>query len=186
MHTFKTGIYLALAVTLSVSACGGGGEEDYVPEDATPVPDPIPNKQAYPPPTTINCPKATYLTYENFGQGFMANYCTSCHGASVPETARGGAPADVNFDTSNDVLVWRKGIIDRTVLGIVPATPNATPTPTATATGTGSGTGSGSAQTPTVQANLKMPPSGHVTATDLASFAEWMNCGAPVGNTHGN
>lgn len=117
IRSLKAGLCLAIAITLALTACGGSGE-DYgpdEPEDTTP--DPISNKQAYPPPTSLTCPKATYLTYENFGAGFMANYCTSCHGAAVPEALRGGAPATANFDTANDVLVWRKDIIDLTILG---------------------------------------------------------------------
>ncbi len=172
IRPLKTGLNFAVAITLSVSACGGV-EEDYgpdEPEDTTP--EPIDNRQAIPPVTTLTCPKATYLTYENFGKGFMSNYCTSCHGASVPDVGRGGAPADVNFDTSADVLIWRKGIMDRTVLGIATASPAADP---------GTGTG-GDAAAPSVPAAIKMPPSDHVTPSDLVAFGEWMNCGAPVGS----
>jgi hypothetical protein len=175
--SLKSGIHLAIAVALAMSACGSS-EEDYgpdEPEDTTP--DPIPNLAPVPPPTSIVCPNSTYLTYENFGKGFMANYCTSCHSESVPETARGGTPLEANFDTANDVLIWRKAIMDRTLRGVASGPSTSTSTDTATSTGTDTGTG-----TTPIPANLKMPPSGHVTESDLAAFTEWMNCGAPVGN----
>ena len=163
----KAGLSVAFAITLALSACGGG-DEDYgpdEPEDTTP--DQIPNKQPYPAPTALTCPKATYLTYENFGAAFLANYCTSCHSANVPETQRGGAPATANFDSADDVLVWRKDIIDRTVLGM--AVPGSTATATATST---------------VPADRRMPPMGQVADADLTNFTEWMTSGAPVGGTH--
>ncbi|HZA51573.1 MAG TPA: c-type cytochrome [Myxococcaceae bacterium] len=50
-------------------------------------------------PTGATCPTSSTLTYQSFGQGFMATYCTRCHSSSVTGTARQGAPVGINFDT---------------------------------------------------------------------------------------
>lgn len=42
-------------------------------------------------------PGGTTLTYENFGGGFFASYCNSCH--SAPDGQRNGAPDDETFRT---------------------------------------------------------------------------------------
>jgi uncharacterized membrane protein len=45
----------------------------------------------------------SYLTYENFGQPFVENWCRGCHSAGLPSDMRQKAPADVNFDTQVEV-----------------------------------------------------------------------------------
>lgn len=52
------------------------------------------------------CPTSGAPTAQDFGNAFLANYCTSCHSVSVKGSARGGAPTDVNFDTLADVRKW--------------------------------------------------------------------------------
>jgi hypothetical protein len=48
------------------------------------------------------CPTGgTTLTYKNFGQAFMIQYCNSCH--SAPDGDRNGAPDDFVFDTQAEV-----------------------------------------------------------------------------------
>ncbi len=48
------------------------------------------------------CPKGgTTLTYANFGGGFFASYCNSCH--SAPDGQRNGAPDDETFGTLADI-----------------------------------------------------------------------------------
>ncbi len=42
------------------------------------------------------------LTYANFGEQFVADYCLSCHSASAGN--RQGAPSSVNFDDYQSVL----------------------------------------------------------------------------------
>ena len=49
------------------------------------------------------CSDASTLTYESFGQDFMAKYCTSCHAATVTGAARQGAPEGFDFDTVEGV-----------------------------------------------------------------------------------
>jgi hypothetical protein len=53
------------------------------------------------------------LTWENWGAGFFAGYCRSCHSAATPD--RRGAPASVDFDTSAQVS-GLKGAIRSSVL----------------------------------------------------------------------
>ena len=47
------------------------------------------------------CEAAPDLTWSNWGDGFFANYCRACHSANVED--RWGAPADINFDTFEEV-----------------------------------------------------------------------------------
>jgi hypothetical protein len=56
-------------------------------------------------------PGGTTLTYESFGQSFMAAYCNRCH--SAPEGQRSGAPADFVFDTLADVRAHKDRIFAR-------------------------------------------------------------------------
>lgn len=51
---------------------------------------------------TTTCDNS-YLTYDNFGEPFMENWCRSCHSSQVPEDMRQTAPDDVNFDDLADV-----------------------------------------------------------------------------------
>ncbi|MFN0252892.1 MAG: hypothetical protein ACKV2T_38820 [Kofleriaceae bacterium] len=37
------------------------------------------------------------LTYENFGELFMLDWCRGCHSAALPEGQRQGAPLEFNF-----------------------------------------------------------------------------------------
>ena len=53
------------------------------------------------------------LTYENFGLGFTATYCRSCHSSVTPD--RRGAPDGTNFDTEAEVTGLASSI-RRTVL----------------------------------------------------------------------
>lgn len=48
-----------------------------------------------------SCPTSGGPTYASFGAAFFAHYCTGCHSRSA--SARFGAPADVNFDTEDDI-----------------------------------------------------------------------------------
>ena len=51
------------------------------------------------PPTETLCPPTSSLTYANFGEAFMMNYCTRCHDQALKGDARMGAPANHDFDT---------------------------------------------------------------------------------------
>jgi len=58
------------------------------------------------------CPAGgTPLTYQNFGAGFFAQWCESCHAAS--STNRNGAPPDVTFDTQAQIVQWKDRIYAR-------------------------------------------------------------------------
>lgn len=97
-----------------LSGCGGSGDVDEegvaAPEQPS-VPEPIPNVAPVPAPTTLACPKGTHLTYENFGESFLRNYCTSCHSRNVPAELRGGSPVGANFDDANDASLWRAAML---------------------------------------------------------------------------
>jgi uncharacterized membrane protein len=56
-------------------------------------------------------PGGTELTYESFGQPFLARYCETCHGRDVPD--RRGAPDKYTFDSRKEVLAWKDRIYDR-------------------------------------------------------------------------
>ncbi len=72
------------AVLLFLAACGGD-------------PDPIP---VFGPPTETVCPPGgTTLTYDNFAEKFMTDYCTRCHSSQLQGAARHGAPDFHDFDT---------------------------------------------------------------------------------------
>lgn len=51
-------------------------------------------------PSGAVCPEDSTLTWESFGQAFMATHCTRCHDSSLFGAARNGAPSDHNFDTA--------------------------------------------------------------------------------------
>lgn len=54
--------------------------------------------------TVSSCPTGgTQLTYQNFGKGFMEQYCTRCHSTALTGSARQKAPTDVNVDTVEGV-----------------------------------------------------------------------------------
>ncbi len=60
----------------------------------------------------MSCPtEGTKLTYENFGAGFMGNYCQTCHGRN--EGDRKGAPPSFDFATSQSVRDHRDRIFAR-------------------------------------------------------------------------
>jgi hypothetical protein len=56
-------------------------------------------------------PESTPLTYENFGQAFLAANCQRCHGAAGPD--RQGAPSAYDFGTQEDARAWRDRIFER-------------------------------------------------------------------------
>lgn len=56
------------------------------------------------PPTESVCPEGSTLTWESFGQQFMASYCTECHASTLTGADRQGAPLYHDFDTLEGVL----------------------------------------------------------------------------------
>ncbi|HTE52083.1 MAG TPA: hypothetical protein VK698_14620 [Kofleriaceae bacterium] len=83
---------LGLALALA-PGCGGDDDGDHDDGDHdhdAPVGDP----------TGTVCPDGgTSLTYEDFGQPFVEQFCLRCHSESVEGDDRQDAPADHNFDT---------------------------------------------------------------------------------------
>ncbi len=78
-----------LAISVALAACGP--EEDF---------------------KNAKCPPGgTTLTYESFGQGFLARRCQTCHGRDVEE--RHGAPDKYAFDSPEEVKKWIDRIYDR-------------------------------------------------------------------------
>jgi uncharacterized membrane protein len=75
---------LAVMVT-SLSALGCGGEDE-------------PPAQMSSSSSGSTCPPGSTLTYESFGQTFLATYCTRCHGSDKVATDRHGAPTGYDWD----------------------------------------------------------------------------------------
>jgi uncharacterized membrane protein len=57
------------------------------------------------------------LTYENFGQMFMEAYCTRCHSSELTGEARNCAPSDHNFDTLDEIVLYRDHIDEAAAAG---------------------------------------------------------------------
>ena len=55
---------------------------------------------AMPTPTKTVCPTPdpNSITYDNFGQTFMVDYCVQCHASTLPRAQRNGAPLFHDFD----------------------------------------------------------------------------------------
>jgi hypothetical protein len=57
------------------------------------------------PPTETECPPAgTTLTYANFGEPFMTEYCVRCHSSQLAGPDRMGAPLFHDFDTLEGII----------------------------------------------------------------------------------
>jgi uncharacterized membrane protein len=67
------------------------------------------------PPVTAYCNREPKLTYDNFGRGYMNQWCTGCHAARLRPYQRNGAPPDVNLDTFDDVMLHAERIQVRSV-----------------------------------------------------------------------
>ncbi len=59
--------------------------------------------------TDVTC-ASSQLTYDNFGGPFVVNWCRDCHSAQLPAGMRQDAPADVNFDTLDEIRTWSRRI----------------------------------------------------------------------------
>ncbi len=59
-----------------------------------------------PTPTKAVCPTPDpmTLTWDNFGQQFMTEFCTDCHSSTLPHSERNGAPLYHDYDTLMGVL----------------------------------------------------------------------------------
>jgi hypothetical protein len=77
-------LVLSIAIVVGLTACGNTVE---AVATQTVCPSPAPD-----------------LTWENFGQKFMADYCTDCHASTLPHAKRNGAPLFHDYDTLRGVL----------------------------------------------------------------------------------
>jgi uncharacterized membrane protein len=59
-------------------------------------------------PSGAACPTSNAPTYGSFGTTFFATYCTPCH--STTAINRHGAPADLDFDSMDDIKRHADGI----------------------------------------------------------------------------
>lgn len=59
-----------------------------------------------PTPTQAQCPDPDpgTLTWDSFGQKFMADFCTSCHASTLSPSQRNGAPRYHDYDMLMTVL----------------------------------------------------------------------------------
>ena len=66
----------------------------------------------------LSCDTGTYLTYDNFGEEFFLNYCTSCHSSHLVKNdsinERYGAPVEINLDSPEDIQLHRVKILNVT------------------------------------------------------------------------
>ena len=55
-------------------------------------------------PETVDCDRQPPLDWDNFGEGFFALHCTSCHSAKNSDVQRSGAPIGLDFDSYSQVV----------------------------------------------------------------------------------
>ncbi len=80
----------------------------------------------YAPPSTLpddTC-ETSILTYENFGEAFMLDWCRGCHSAAIPEGMRQDAPIEFNFEDV-DVIRELAPVITEKATGEMPVMPPA-------------------------------------------------------------
>ena len=83
--------------------------------------------------TEAVCPTQQTLTYASFGQTFFNTYCQRCHGSTVTDLARMGAPVNTTFDTVEDIRFHSHHIDELAAAGPVVVNtemPPDAPTPT--------------------------------------------------------
>ncbi len=54
--------------------------------------------------TGATCPEDSELTYANFGEKFMNDYCVSCHSSELSGDERNGAPSDHDLDSRQGII----------------------------------------------------------------------------------
>jgi len=130
---------LVLAVTLFLFAKGDGGGGGCCAHD----------EGVLGPPTEAICPPSPTLTYANFGEAFMTQYCTRCHSSTLSGADRMGAPQFHDFDTQLGIQQVADHI-DETA-GVGPAATN----------------------------EAMPPDGAKPTLEERQKLAEWIACGAP-------
>lgn len=61
------------------------------------------------------CDREPALDYDNFGKGFLDQFCNGCHSSLVSEVERNGVPPGVDFDYYGAVMTWAERIDARTL-----------------------------------------------------------------------
>ena len=61
------------------------------------------------------CAHDPTLTWDNFGNGYVTQFCNACHASTLPAELREGAPMGIDFDTYQGVLDYADRIEVRTV-----------------------------------------------------------------------
>jgi hypothetical protein len=112
----RTLVRFAITALLLVPSCNEGSEAEFGP------------------PTESVCPETSTLTWESFGQDFMATYCTECHASTLMGADRQGAPLYHDFDTLDGVLPvldhvdWKAAAGPAATNELMPPAGNPTPT----------------------------------------------------------
>lgn len=101
---------LTLFAMLTLTACGS--DQPVTQESPLSETFKVPNKKAIYGKTPLECSSGTALTWGSFGQFFFEKYCTSCHSKYLDESARGGTPMKSNFDTHQDITIYRTKILE--------------------------------------------------------------------------
>lgn len=84
------------AIASAVWACGTGEEEAWSARSAA-IQAPYATVEG-------SCEDPLAPTWENFGAGFVRNYCRGCHGPELEANKRTGAPIGIDFATHAHVL----------------------------------------------------------------------------------
>jgi uncharacterized membrane protein len=93
-----------MPLLVAFSACSADSDE---PPDAAGLTDGGAND--------ANICATSLLTYANFGQPFMSDYCLECH--SITSADRRGAPLGVNFDEFSEIVAQKDRIRARAGVG---------------------------------------------------------------------
>lgn len=114
MRSWREQVAAMVAAAVAAGALGalGCGTDSAPPGEDPPGEDP-----------PIAC-ETSYLTYGNFGEPFILDWCRGCHSSSVPAGMRQDAPIDVNFDDAGDLAQWSARIAARST-GAAPTMPPA-------------------------------------------------------------
>ena len=99
--------------------------------------------------TEAVCPTPQTLTYASFGQTFFNTYCQRCHGSTVTDLARMGAPVNTTFDTVEDIRFHSHHIDELAAAG------------------------------PVVVNTEMPPDGAMPTEAERRQLGEWLACGAP-------
>ena len=95
-----------VALVALLAGCG----TEHVLDEGTP---PTTMVEETPIPVDPDVCETSFLSYDNFGEPFVLDWCRGCHSSAVPAGMRQKAPAAINFDTHADVQEWRDRIAAR-------------------------------------------------------------------------